>query len=191
MTRSGLFFILAAVFAVGAMPSAANAYTFCKGKYALCTTAKCTPVPGEERAVSCACEVRQGFSAGHDTCKPARPTTDGEFVQSRYFPVKSFAICNNDRPWADCLGKACTVDKDDPTKATCACTTYKDQGPYVIVGDTFTPATCSTGIISSATVADHKSVSEFLKSTPLKPFHVKVLNPATTKGSAVSTSGKE
>lgn len=184
MTRLSLFPILAALLLTH---SEAAAYTFCEGTYALCTTALCTPVPGKEGEVRCACEVKTGYSAGHKSCKSAK----GAYVQSRYYPVKSLAVCNNDRSWANCLGKPCTVDKNDPTKATCACTTVKDQGAYVIVGDSFTPKTCTTGIISSATLADNKSITEFLKGTKLAPFRVEILNPAATERSLAPTSGKD
>jgi hypothetical protein len=76
-----------------------------------------------------------------------------------------------------CLDKFCTVDKDDPTKASCACTTVEDEGPYVIVTDSYTDRTCTTGIISSATVAQITQVTDFLrKSSKLKPFNIKLLN---------------
>jgi hypothetical protein len=91
--------------------------------------------------------------------------------------VKSYAICDNDRPWAWCLDKPCIMDKDDPAKASCLCTTVKDQGPYVIVTDTYTDTTCTTGIISSATVKQDQQITDFLKTNKdLKPFDVKVLN---------------
>ena len=68
------------------------------------------------------------------------------------------------------------MDKDDPTKASCACTSVKDKGPYVIVTDSYTDKTCTTGIISSATVAQVTQVTDFLKkSTKLKPFNIEVL----------------
>lgn len=167
-------------------------FTLCKGTYALCTSAACTPVAGKEGTVSCSCEVRTGYSAGRDACRPAKDTGESKQVQSRYYPVKSLAICANDRPWANCLDKPCIVDKTDPTKAECACTTDKDQGPYVIVGDTYTPSTCTTGIISSATVVDHERITDFLQTTTeLKPFAVKVLNPSQSERRLQPTGGKE
>ncbi len=91
--------------------------------------------------------------------------------------MKSYAICGNDRPWAWCLDKPCAIDKDDPTKASCACTSVKDQGPYVIVTDTYSDKSCTTGIISSATVDQITQVIDFLKTNAdLKPFDIKVLN---------------
>jgi hypothetical protein len=163
-------------------------FTLCKGAYALCTSAKCTPVPGQEGTVACACEVRTGYSAGRSNCE--QPKDGGKQLQSRYFPVKSLSICANDRPWADCLGKPCTVDKNDPTRAKCFCSTEKGKGPYVIVGDTYTPATCTTGIISSATFKDNKGISKFLRSTgKLEPFAIKVLNRTQSERRMQPTGG--
>jgi hypothetical protein len=169
----------------------ADNYTLCEGLYALCTSAKCTAVPGKEGTVSCGCEVRDGYSAGRDNCKRTEDTRAGADIQSRYFPVKSLSICNNDRQWADCLGKLCTIDENDPGKATCFCTLEKNKGPYVIVGDRYTPQTCSTGVISSATVEGHQSITEFLKKTgKLEPYPIHVLNEAQPEGQMQPTGGK-
>jgi hypothetical protein len=175
---------------VSAMSAQATDYTLCEGAYALCTTAKCSPVEGEPGTVACACDVKDGYSAGKDNCKPTEVTSYGTEVQSRYFPVKSLSICTNDRDWADCLGKRCTIDKNDPGKATCFCTIEKAKGPYVIVGDSYTPKTCTTGIISSATVEGNQDINKFLKSTgKLEPYPVNVLNESS-QGQMQPTGGK-
>lgn len=154
-------------------------FKLCESTYALCTTAVCTPVAGKEGTVSCACDVKTGYSAGQQACESAMETSESKQVRSRYYPVKSYAVCSNDRPWAWCLDKPCTVEKNDPTKATCACTAVKAQGPYVIVTDNYTPSTCTTGIISSATVVQIDQVTEFLKTTTeLNPYPIKVLDGA-------------
>jgi len=184
------YLLLAFVLTAASSQAQSAGFTLCKSTYALCTTAKCTPVPGKEGTVSCACEVRTGYSAGQAACQPAKDTGEGRQIASRYYPVKSLAICANDRPWANCLDSPCVVDKADPTKAACACTTVKDQGPYVIVGDTFTRKTCTTGIISSATVVQNKRITDFLKSSSeLKPFAVKVLNPTRSERRMEPTGG--
>jgi hypothetical protein len=150
-------------------------FKLCESTYALCTTAPC--IAGQEDTVSCACEVKTGYSAGQQACQGVVETSEGKQVRSRYYPVKSYAVCTNDRPWAWCLDKPCIVDKSDPTKAACACTSVKDQGPYVIVTPTYTPSTCTTGLISSATVTQITQATDFLKtSSELKPFDIKVLN---------------
>lgn len=154
-----------------------TSFKVCDSTYALCTAAACTPVEGEKDTVACACEVKTGYSAGQEPCQEVTETSKGKQIRSRYYPVKSYAICDNDRPWAWCLDKPCIIDKDNPTKASCLCNTVKDQGPYVIVTDTYTDTTCTTGIISSATVTQDHQVTDFLKTNKdLKPFEIKVLN---------------
>jgi hypothetical protein len=127
--------------------------------------------------VSCTCEVKTGYSAGQQACQDVTEASEGKQVRSRYFPIKSYEICTNDRLWAWCLDKPCIIDKDDPTKAACACIAVKDQGPYVISAETYTDTTCTTGLISSATVTQITQITDFLKgSSELKPFDIKVLN---------------
>lgn len=51
---------------------ASDDFILCKSKYALCTTAKCIPVPGKNGEVSCACDVETRlfrWSAGVPGCK--------------------------------------------------------------------------------------------------------------------------
>jgi hypothetical protein len=165
--------------AVGLLASAlwaSDEFTVCKGEFALCTTARCTPVPGQEGVVSCGCDVKNGYSAGKQSCQDAKQTSPGQLM-SRYFPVKYHANCSNSRPWANCLDKPCTVDKDNPSKASCACSLVKDQGDYVVVTDTYNESTCTTGIVSSATVQQADQITDFLKTTEhLKPFPIRIVN---------------
>jgi hypothetical protein len=152
-------------------------FNICESTYALCTTAACTPIAGETDTVSCACDVKTGYSAGEKTCTGEVKSDKGTEISSRYFPITSYAACDNDRPWAWCLDKPCVVDKDDPTKASCACTVTKDEGPYLVVTDTSTETTCTTKMWSSATVEGIDQITDFLKTTSqLKPYDIKVLN---------------
>lgn len=146
----------------------------CKGKYALCTTAKCTPIDGTD-AVSCVCDVKKGYSVGSDDCEDRKAEKSGALV-SRYYPVKSFAVCQNDREWAYCLDAPCTIDKKTG-KANCTCSTRQGSDMYVITTDKYTPDTCTTDIISSATVHSIMEVTEFLKgSEELPPKDFEILN---------------
>jgi hypothetical protein len=155
-----------------------NDFTVCDGIYALCTTAPCQPIAGQEDAVSCDCTVQNGYSAGLEACKDEIVTAEGKQIVSRYYPIKSYAICSNDRPWANCLDSPCIVDKSDPGKAACTCPVVKKQGPYVIVTETYDASTCTTGLWSSATVSDANTITDFLKTNDnLKPSDIKVLNP--------------
>jgi hypothetical protein len=153
-------------------------FTVCDGIYALCTRAPCQPIAGQEDSVSCDCTVQNGYSAGLEACKAEVSTAEGKQIVSRYFPIKSYAICSNDRPWANCLDSPCIVDQSNPSKAACTCPVVKNQGHYVIVTETYDASTCTTGLWSSATVSDAKTITDFLKTSDnLKPFDIKVLNP--------------
>lgn len=152
-------------------------FTLCKSTYALCTTAACTPIAGQSGKLNCPCSVHTGYSAGTKACQPVAHTNAGDVIYSRYYPVKAYAICSNARPWAWCLDVPCAIDKHDPSKANCACTTVNNQNPYVIVTNSYTKSTCSTGIISSATVSGITQISNFIKSKNLiPPFTIKTLN---------------
>jgi hypothetical protein len=150
----------------------------CESTYALCTTAKCTPIEEGEGTVFCGCEVKTGYSVGGTPCHDPIDSPEGKQVVSRYHPIESYAACDNNRPWANCYDRPCLVDKDDPSKAVCACNVVKDESPYVMVTDTFTDQTCTTGLYSSARVKDMLAVMDFLKTNEhLKPHDLKKVGP--------------
>ena len=156
----------------------AQNFKVCKSTFALCTIAPCDPIPGNGKEVACHCTVNTGYSAGQQSCQGVEQTPEGARLRSRYYPVKSYAVCSNSRPWASCLDKPCTIDKNNPEAATCTCDAVKNLGDYIIVTSTDTPATCTTGVISSATVQQSNQLTDFLKTkaSPLKPFPIQVLN---------------
>lgn len=93
----------------------------CKSTFALCTIARCDPIPGNAKEVACHCTVNNGYSAGQEPCQGIKQTAEGQQIRSRYYPVKSYAVCSNDRPWAWCLDKPCTIDLNNPQAAACTC----------------------------------------------------------------------
>lgn len=149
----------------------------CKSTFALCTIAHCDPIPGNDKQVTCHCTVNNSYSAGSEPCSGVRQTAEGQEIHSRYYPVKSYAVCANDRSWAWCLDKPCIIDKNNPEAAACACDVVKNLGAYVIVTSNYTPETCTTGVISSATIAQIDQATASLKSAKvLPPFPIQVLN---------------
>ena len=149
----------------------------CDSTFALCTVAWCDPIPGNDKQVSCHCTVNKGYSAGAEACSGIQQTPEGQQIRSRYYPVKSYAVCSNNRPWAWCLDKPCIIDKNNPEAAACKCDVVKDLGAYVIVTSNYTPTTCTTGVISSATVTQIDQATESLKKAKvLEPFPIQVLN---------------
>ena len=155
-------------------PASSTGFTLCSSTYALCTDADCTPIPGQNGNLSCGCQVHTGYSAATQACQLGHPKPGGK-IKSRYFPVESYEICSNIRPWAWCLDVPCTIDKKDPSKATCTCTTAENQGPWV--GQANNPASCTNGIISSATVHDIEQIGRYINDQKLwPPYTPKVLN---------------
>lgn len=152
-------------------------YIVCESTYALCTTAKCSLIEEGQETVLCDCDVKTGYSVGSTPCHDPVGSPEGKQVVSRYYPIRSFAACNNDRPWAWCYDRPCIVDKDDPSRAACACNIVQNEGPYVMVADSYTDTTCTTGLYSSARVKDLERVTEFLKTNAdLKSFALKQVN---------------
>lgn len=170
--KKGIFIFIAMMCTVSSF--AAKFYA-CKSKYALCTTAHCTPVAGKKDVVSCHCKVVTGYSVGSKHCQSVKNTKKGELIYSRYYPIKSYVRCSNSRPWAWCLDKPCLVDNKNPSTASCACSVVSNRGDYIIVTNKNTPNTCTKGMISSATVTGSTEITDFLKTQKqLKPFTIKV-----------------
>jgi hypothetical protein len=149
----------------------------CKSTFALCTIAQCDAIPGNDKQVSCHCTVNTSYSTGAEPCSGVKNTPEGRQIHSRYYPVKSYASCANDRPWAWCLDKPCIIDNNNPEAAACTCDVVKNLGAYVIVTSNYTPATCTTGVISSATIAQiDQATASLKKAKVLMPFPIQVLN---------------
>ena len=101
----GLFFVLES-------QAQAQGLKICESTFALCTIAACDPIPGNDKQVNCHCTVNKSYSAGAENCTGVVETPQGPQIRSRYYPVKSYAVCSNNRPWAWCLDKPCTIDKN-------------------------------------------------------------------------------
>jgi hypothetical protein len=169
--------IALALVLTAALPARAQQLKVCQSTFALCTIAQCDPIPGNDKQVMCHCTVNTAVSAGAEACTGLQQTPQGLLLHSRYYPVKSYAVCANNRPWAWCLDKPCLVDKNNPAAADCKCDLVKDLGPYVIVTSQYTDQTCTTGIISSATVPQIDQATRSLKDSGLiQPFPIQVLN---------------
>lgn len=169
-----IFFLIITGFSTSAL---AADFFICNSKYALCTTAKCTPIAGKEGWASCTCSVMTGYSAGTKPCKKIKDTSKGQLIYSRYYPIKNYVRCSNNRPWAWCLDSPCIIDKKNPSKAMCMCSIVKNQGDYIIVTDKYSDATCNSGLYSSALVTQSNQMTNFLKTqNELPPFPIKVYN---------------
>lgn len=158
----------------------ASSFIVCKSTFALCTTARCTPVSGKKGLVSCGCSVQTGYSMGKKPCQDVKQTRLGQLIKSRYYPIKTYMVCSNNHPWAWCLDKPCIIDKNNPSQASCMCSLVKNKGSFIIVTDRYNKSLCTNGIISSATVTQANQGTNFLKTQPnLKPFPIKVYKSDT------------
>jgi len=181
-TRFAIFLTVAmasGIVSVFSAPARAQDFKVCNSTFALCTIAPCDPIPGNDKQVACHCTVNHSYSAGQEECSGVKDTPTGQQIRSRYYPVHSYAICSNDRPWAWCLDKPCLIDKNNPEAALCGCDVVKNLGDYVIVTTEDTPATCTTGVISSATVAQITQITDYIKTKAQKKltaFNIQVLN---------------
>ncbi len=59
-----------------------------------------------------------------------------------------------------CLDSPCVIDKNDKTKAQCTCPPVQGQGDYLVAPGT---DACTAGIVSSATVVDLDTITDFLE----------------------------
>jgi hypothetical protein len=172
----------------GKTSSSNAAFTVCAGTYALCTTATCTPTPGQDAGsnteLACGCKVMEGYSAGSKSCKevPKVRPTPGLKLASRYHPIRAMAVCANSRPWAWCLDMPCTVDAD-PSKATCLCKQVSTpKQAYIVVTDSYRESTCTTDIWSSAAIEDVLQITGFLQdSDKLKPDPITIVGVGIEK----------
>ncbi len=167
--------------------SSANApFTVCNGAFALCTTAKCERRgDGPGLTVSCLCDVMQDYSVGKKSCAevPPTPPAPGQPIASRYYPIKSMAVCTNRGLWAMCLDSPCTVDVNDPLKARCDCQLDVSLQNHVVVAATPDDAMCESALWSSASLEDVIQVTGFLysQSSPLKPFAINIVRVGPSK----------
>jgi hypothetical protein len=136
----------------------------CEGEYALCTTAKCSPIPGQSATALCNCQMKKGYSVGYQSCPEPTITPEGfKTTKSRYYPIKDYVSCSNNRAWAFCLDSPCIVDKNDPSKAICTCSTVQGKGDYMIVSSTCDKAGCESDFYSSALLTQNKELELFLQ----------------------------
>lgn len=141
----------------------------CKHQYALCTSAKCVPQPGDPTKTVCFCEVYEGKSMSTLPCKNLRPSTDKNGIQTVYstFSLKQYQggkkgmKCPEGTPWSCCLNKRCTVDPTNPKKTICVCDMMR-SGEWMTLGGNCDASTCDSGYWSGATLKSNEKGSSFM-----------------------------
>src|SRR5262245_32164979 len=58
--------------------SVADTFHLSQGTYALCTKAKCFPIPGQEGKALCHCTVEEGYSAGEKPGEKVKTISNGK-----------------------------------------------------------------------------------------------------------------
>lgn len=161
----------------------------CKQQYALCTQAPCEHAASagasDDKTVSCRCLVEDGYSFGFTDCADRTPA--GDSVISTFSTQDVTASvhemsCPDGTPWANCLDMPCTIDPDDPQKATCQCEVV-ESGAFVTMGGACDTSTCSS-VIWSANYPTSPVVPQF--QAAMKQIGQTVTLPKTCPGSAAT-----
>lgn len=140
----------------------------CKRRYALCTSARCTPKPGSSNIAVCTCDVLKGPSMATVPCNQLEPQNgDSERIVYSTFSLVQFQqglksmVCPSGNPWTNCLNKICTVDPHNPFKAICLCTINR-TGKFTTAGGNCDTSTCATAYWSGATLPPYFAGIEFM-----------------------------
>jgi hypothetical protein len=149
-----------------------QASVVCEGKYALCTSAACTPIPVRDAKTGkmvvtralCECEVANGPSLGDLPCAERTPQGDNRFLVSTFSfgetAIRSAMTCPSGTAWASCFDQPCIVDPKDPTKAQCTCP-VQTTGEYETLGANCDKTKCGN-LWSGATADARKGASKLL-----------------------------
>ena len=171
--------------ALAAQPKHVN---ICTQEYALCTSAPCIPDPRHPGYAICSCVVKQGDSAGYQSCQQRAPKQYADktsLIISTFsfaqFDEKKAMSCSKGQPWTDCVDSPCVVNPMDPSKAICSCPIKHEQVYFTFGGDCDTK-TCVTGFWSGST--DASGIE--LRNAMLKKLNI-TKNP--WPNSACSTTG--
>jgi len=134
----------------------------CEGRYALCSSASCTPIPVYDvksgkivvGKALCDCVVANGPSLGDRSCADRAPQGDGRYLVAA-FSFGETAIhpamgCPTGGAWASCDDQPCVVDPKDASKAQCTCQVRTD-GEYQTLGGNCDKAKCGTTLWAGAT----------------------------------------
>jgi len=142
----------------------------CTHSYALCTSARCVPQPGNPSKAICFCDVEEGGSMATTPCDRLQPSTDANGIRTVYstFSFKQFVQgkrvlkCPGGTPWTWCLNKRCTVDPSDSTKAICICDVVRTAEDWITFGGECDSSTCKTAYWSGATLSDFNKGNVFM-----------------------------
>jgi len=154
--------VLAIAYGYAHTADAKNENQVCDQQFALCTSARCVPQPGDPTKAICFCDVEEGKSLSTVPCDKVKPSTDTNNIRTVYsaFALKQAQAgkkgmkCPKGTPWTWCLNKRCTVDPYDAKKAICVCDVVRDNDEWMTFGGDCKTETCKTAYWSGAKLAD-------------------------------------
>lgn len=143
----------------------------CSHPYALCTSARCVPQPGDSNQAICFCDVLEGVSMSTVPCDNLRPSIDKNGIQTVYSTFsyeqaregKEILKCPGNTSWSWCLNKRCTVDPSDPDTAICLCDVVRTNDDWITFGGDCDLSTCTTAYWSGSTIKDFENGNRFMQ----------------------------
>lgn len=132
----------------------------CNHPYALCTSARCVPQPGDPSKAVCFCDVEEGASMATTSCDKLMPSTDANGIGTIYSTFsykqltqgKKVMKCPGSTPWTWCLNKRCTVDPANKRRAICLCDVVRTNDEWITFGGSCDTSTCKTAYWSGASM---------------------------------------
>ncbi len=187
-----LAFLVAVLLGSSGIGSTQDKPLLCDQQFALCTSARCIPEPGNPKVALCTCDVwnGKGMTGFVASCDAVKPSTDANgwrtvysyFALTQSYQGKRLMKCPANTPWAECLNAKCTVDPADPSKAICACETKFQTGEWVTWAGNCNTQSCSKGFLNGTTVVEVTPGIDFLvKELDLKKSPVKSCSPADAR----------
>lgn len=147
----------------------------CNQPYALCTSARCIPIPENPSEAICECVRENGLSVGFTSCEKRKPAYNKYKIQTlistfsfAQFETKKSMSCPKGMPWTNCVDMPCTVDPQNKKRALCQCTIDNTKA-FFTFGGACDSSSCATGFWSGSTLENAKILrSALLKSIKLK-----------------------
>jgi hypothetical protein len=132
--------VVATALLLATQPAAADnsgGSRICEGPYALCSSAVCQAMAGDQTHVKCACEgPLNGLNIGDLSCKERTERLTSTFslldiTSTLTKPAKSLISCagENKNVWAFCRDAPCSADKG---RLSCTCQLNPSPSDYVI-----------------------------------------------------------
>ena len=155
----------------------------CKQTYALCSAAKCTPNPRDNKKAICYCDNYDGLSAGTVSCEKRKPYQDSMGVMH---VVSTFSFendklkgmtCPSGTRWTNCVNAPCTIDPTDSKKSICNCPIVA-TGEIIVFGANCNKHTGENNFWSGALTTSHNFLGEALaKAKKIAPVKFDMCQP--------------